>query len=70
MPISQRRRFQCRECGYETTRTIGDKLPSINMFKPCPKCGGSMEMLSGKVSQAGSGTLEQILEGIGRIFGK
>jgi hypothetical protein len=38
------------------------------MFKPCPKCGGSMEMLSGDAGGYGFDGLDRILEKIGRIF--
>ena len=44
MPISRQLSFKCIACGYTEIRTVGDVLPDINMYKPCPTCGGKMEI--------------------------
>ncbi len=68
MPVAQRRRFRCSQCGYEETRTIGDKLPDREMLRPCPRCAGVMEMRLGDEGREGDGVLSRIFGEIGKLF--
>ena len=47
MPISRKVLFECQNCGYTETRTIGDVRPDPAELKPCPKCDSRMVISRG-----------------------
>ena len=68
MPLAKKMNFKCESCGYTEQRTIGDVMPDLNIFKPCPKCGGKMNNIGTSNSNDSSDLLNIVIKNLKKVF--